>query len=304
MKDTPTWGDAWANPKSDFYDDWGTSDTIYDVIMPDTFPIPSFGTLARNCKAQIANAFRVASLKRGRKTRRTLPAYDDGLRQGAQMIHDMWTTASTPIATGGPGLPTVTLASSPTVLAPPSSTPSSGVYTTTSSATATSLYVFGTQNQLTMPAPRPQSFVFDVGPLSIQLKDGSKLLIDEKGNYRIEDKDAKITYRANHIRNFNPFLNASDKIEEFIRFCGDLKVRRDEMMNLPLQLFIAWLVQEAAKADEEAIPETQLIPDLRKQTAPQCQLVSCRRFISIEKARKKILFCGPPCFEKQLALAA
>ena len=50
------------------------------------------------------------------------------------------------------------------------------------------------------------------GAKEIELPDGAKLIVDAAGNYRIEDKDAKVTYKANRIREFSPHLNASDMV--------------------------------------------------------------------------------------------
>jgi hypothetical protein len=121
--------------------------------------------------------------------------------------------------------------------------------------------------------------------------------------YLIEDKDAKVTYRANRDRDFNPFINASDKLEDFIRFCAANGVRtRAELMNMPIQLFIAWLVLEAAKADNEPAPENvTLIPDLRKRLSPRCNC--CGKFLSLTLAQAQINLCSTACFERQIARA-
>lgn len=132
--------------------------------------------------------------------------------------------------------------------------------------------------------------------LVIDLPDGSKLDVKEDGSYEVIDKDAKLTYRANRLRDFNTYLNASDKLEEFVRFCGGHGISQDEMKNLPVKLFIAWLVQEAAKADQEPEPELQLLPDLRRRANPKCG--GCGRFLTRRHVQKRIEFCAPVCFDR------
>jgi hypothetical protein len=134
---------------------------------------------------------------------------------------------------------------------------------------------------------------------AIELPDGTKIDVKADGSYQIIDKDAKIVYRANRLREFNTFLNASDKLEDFIRYCGEYGVRRDDMLQLPVKLFVAWLAVEAAKADEEPEPPIPLIPDLRKAAAPRCG--GCGRFMRPELVRKQILYCAPKCFERVYA---
>lgn len=130
---------------------------------------------------------------------------------------------------------------------------------------------------------------------SIELPDGARLEVDELGNYRIEDKDAKVTYRANRIREFSPHLNASDLLAQFVRYVQGLGVRQDEVLALPIELFINWLVIEAAERDRDPAPEGVTpvarhvaIAAIRK---PRC--LHCGRFIPAEHRRHRFAFCDP-----------
>lgn len=67
------------------------------------------------------------------------------------------------------------------------------------------------------------------------------------------------------------------------------------MMEIPIKLFIGWLVLQAAKADKEPEPDIPLLPDLRKQTTARCP--GCGRFTLPEMRARKIEFCAPACFE-------
>ncbi len=193
------------------------------------------------------------------------------------------------------------------------------VATTTASTTTNAIgtYVpmqqYAGTGQLGTPGPNPYAIqtmaprqllgrdvrLDDGTARTVHLPDGTLIEVAADGSFEIHDENATVIYRANRVRAFNAFLNASDKIEAFIGFCGEHGVRQDEMLDLPLRLFIGWLVIEAAKADNEPEPPVALIPDLRKVAAPRCH--SCRRFISFAAKRAHVEFCGPRCFERHYA---
>ena len=50
---------------------------------------------------------------------------------------------------------------------------------------------------------------------------------------------------------FNKYVNASDLLEEFIAFLGSERVKKGEVMGLPVELFIKWLIIRACEEDEE-----------------------------------------------------
>lgn len=130
----------------------------------------------------------------------------------------------------------------------------------------------------------------------IKLPDGTILDVKADGSFQILDKDAKITYRANRHREFNRFINASDQVEGFIRFCSEQGISKSDMLELPLNTFIAWLIVEAARADQEAEPDVPLLADLRKIRFPRC--IQCQRFIPHAYPRLKLEFCKPLCFDR------
>lgn len=130
---------------------------------------------------------------------------------------------------------------------------------------------------------------------TIELPDGTIIDVKADGSFTINDKDAKVIYRASRMRDFNPFINVSDRLEEFIDFCGKQGVRQGEMLELPLSLFIGWLVIQAAKADKEPEPPVALLPDLRRRIVPRCP--GCGRFTLSNLRAKRIEFCAPACFD-------
>jgi hypothetical protein len=55
---------------------------------------------------------------------------------------------------------------------------------------------------------------------------------------------------------FNKYLNASDLLEEFIRFVREQgAVEKDGILQLPVELFVRWLIVRAMEEDKEAPPE-------------------------------------------------
>lgn len=143
--------------------------------------------------------------------------------------------------------------------------------------------------------------VKDGAQFNLALPDGTVIFIKPDGSFQIEDADAKVIYRANRVRNFNTFLNASDRMEEFIAFCAQAGVKQDEMLKLPLKLFVQWLALEAAKADNEPAPPVALLPDLRRRAKPRC---TCGRFLSRRHVAAGLSHCRPVCFEGALTRIA
>jgi hypothetical protein len=127
------------------------------------------------------------------------------------------------------------------------------------------------------------------------LPDGAKLSVDKDGNYQIDDTDAKVVYRANRYREFSPYLNASDLLASFIEYVGSLGVRKDEVMRLPLQLFVSWLIIEACERDGDIIPP-ELVPvhqdpAVLQVVKPRC--MRCGKFIPRLHQRHRFPFCDP-----------
>ncbi len=103
------------------------------------------------------------------------------------------------------------------------------------------------------------------------LPDGSCLEIDHNGNYVVNDDQGKVTYKATKIRDFNPFLNASDLLEQYITELKPLGVRQDEVLQLEIEHFINWLIHKAAEKDGDIppadVPKLPPVALLTKQEA-------------------------------------
>ncbi len=87
----------------------------------------------------------------------------------------------------------------------------------------------------------------------IKLPDGAVLQVEADGSYALKDDKARIKYHANRFRAFNRYVNASDLLEEFMKYVAtvvpDIKSRG--VLGIPLELLIKWVVIRAAEADKE-----------------------------------------------------
>lgn len=100
------------------------------------------------------------------------------------------------------------------------------------------------------------------------LPDGAVLRIDQHGNYGINDESAKVIYQACRRREFNPYLNASDLLVSFIKEVGHLDgVNQDEILRLPVEAFINWLVLQAATKDGDRTDHLPKVEDALKPKA-------------------------------------
>jgi len=95
------------------------------------------------------------------------------------------------------------------------------------------------------------------------------------GNTSIIDGDPMAGRRRLPPREFNKYLNTSDLLEEFIGWLGSEGVRQGEVMDLPIELFIKWLIVRAAEADGEE-PEVEVtVP--KRLSQPRC--LGCQRWM-------------------------
>jgi hypothetical protein len=90
---------------------------------------------------------------------------------------------------------------------------------------------------------------------------------------------------------FNKFLNASDLVEEFIKWSRSKGIGGEEALGIPIELFVKYLVLEATKADES--PEQELLA-LPSPTLIRC--VKCGRFMKRKLAEFR--YCSVKCFER------
>lgn len=136
------------------------------------------------------------------------------------------------------------------------------------------------------------------------MPDGSTLKVDNYGNYQVLDQDAKVTYKANRIREFNPYLNASDLLEKFIGYVGGLglDVRQNEILRLPIEAFINWLILQAATKDGdslEGLPSVERALPAPVPKRPRC--LGCGRYMSkMWAATTRMAFCSQEHWSKHV----
>lgn len=131
------------------------------------------------------------------------------------------------------------------------------------------------------------------------MPDKSVMRIDALGNYTIRDEFAQVTYQANRSRTFNPFVNASDKIADFIRYVGGLKLglRGEQVAKLPLGLFVNWLIIEAAERDKDPVP-AGVTPVAKNRLLSEVALPRCPWDARFLPRDGKYPYCNPRCAEK------
>lgn len=87
---------------------------------------------------------------------------------------------------------------------------------------------------------------------------------------------------------FNKYVNASDMLEEFIRYAGGLGLKTRDIKELPIDLFIKWLVIRACEEDHEEPTIKLSLPTSKQQ--PRC--IRCKRFMEYNS---DIPFDRPEC---------
>lgn len=132
---------------------------------------------------------------------------------------------------------------------------------------------------------------------NITLPDGTVIEIKKDGSFKIIDKDAKVTYKKNPTKEFNKFINASDILEEFVKYLGTIGAKQGDVLNIPLEMFINWIIIEAAKADGEEPPEDVKLLTSKLHT---CKCKNCGKFITKQKYNLGINFCNTEDLQKYM----
>jgi hypothetical protein len=93
-------------------------------------------------------------------------------------------------------------------------------------------------------------------------------------------------------RILNRFLSASDLLEQFIEDLGTLGVKQGEVLSIPVELFINWLIVKAAEEDGHAPPDDiKALPDNVVQIRhDRCR--DCGRFVTQSRRDAQVFFCN------------
>lgn len=138
---------------------------------------------------------------------------------------------------------------------------------------------------------------------TLTLPNGTKLKLNPDDSVEIDDANGKTLYHSAPTRGFNKFLNASDLLEEFVRYCAEQKITKKDFSELPISLFIFWLIVKAAEADgddtEEVLPLLTSAVDKQTKTYHRCK--SCGKFLSNTMRSHQIVFCSPEHMGKYMS---
>ena len=135
----------------------------------------------------------------------------------------------------------------------------------------------------------------------VKLKDGSIISIDAKGNFVVNDKNAKVIYKGNRIKEFNRYINASNILEEFIQFLGDhYNAKQSDVLKVPLELFINFLIIRASQEDGDEFDDQlkKLNNGIQKNYLNRCGW--CGKFIPKKLISAGIQFCNLEHYQRRL----
>lgn len=94
-------------------------------------------------------------------------------------------------------------------------------------------------------------------------------------------------------RILNKYLNASDLLEDFILDMKPLGIRQNEVLSVPIELFINWLIIRSAEEDGLDAPALARLPDKRRD---RCW--DCGKFINSQQRQSGMFFCSGAHFDR------
>jgi len=132
------------------------------------------------------------------------------------------------------------------------------------------------------------------------LPNGVRINLFPDDHIEIDEADGKQLYRTDATRGFNKFLNASDLLEEFIAYCAEQKMTRKDFAELPVSLFIYWLIVRAAENDGDPTHESMplLTHAVSEQKFKPSHCKCCGRFLSTKSVSNGINFCSADHLQK------
>lgn len=127
------------------------------------------------------------------------------------------------------------------------------------------------------------------------LPNGVKVHLFPDDHIEIDEADGKQLYKTAGVREFNRYLNGSDLLEDFIHYCAEQKITKKDFSELPISLFIYWLIVKAAEADgdpvDEVVPLLTHAVNEKKNYLHRCKC--CGKFLSKKFETNSINFCSP-----------
>ena len=138
---------------------------------------------------------------------------------------------------------------------------------------------------------------------SLHLPDGAIVKVSWQGDIEVLDKNAKVLYKPPKERDFNPYLSSSDLVEEFIRYCAGVGITKKEFRDLPLNLFLYWLIVRAAERDKEKADDVLLLLETSVRSVKEIAIHRCRfcgRFLRPVFAKYGVNFCSPEHMQRKM----
>jgi len=117
----------------------------------------------------------------------------------------------------------------------------------------------------------------------LELPDGTIIDIEDDHHYTIHDSNTRVAREHCTIQAFNRFLNASELLEAFIKDMAPSGIRQDQVLKVPIEGFINWLIFQAAKADGDDLPEQYY----------NHRCIYCQKFIARKLVVMGVNFCNP-----------
>ena len=126
------------------------------------------------------------------------------------------------------------------------------------------------------------------------LPNGTVLTLGLNDKIVVNDKDAKVLYESPETRRFNRYLNASDLLEDFVGFCGQNNLSKKEFSELPLEIFIYWLIVRAAEADGDSTDEVLplLTTAVKESNLHGARCKCCGKYLPKKFVDNGINFCS------------
>ena len=119
-------------------------------------------------------------------------------------------------------------------------------------------FMFDYKLNLADIAKELQSDQVDLLPGEYNLPGGAVLKIAADNSYVIDDSNHKIVHKANPNPDFNEAFCVSEVLEQFMDYVAKLQLTKEQFMELPIRLFMLWLIIESCKKDGEPVPEPEL----------------------------------------------
>jgi len=94
-------------------------------------------------------------------------------------------------------------------------------------------------------------------------------------------------------RILNKYLNGSDLLEEFILDMKPMGIRQNEILQVPIELFINWMIMKSAEAEDAEIPALSQLPTKRRDRCWECG-----QFVTLEQRKASMFFCSGAHFDR------